>query len=94
MAIAQEQALPCEDDRIARVAHAALLHSGHSTLAKLDCRVGEGVIVISGIVGSFYLKQVAQESIRRTSSGLRIRNVIQVRPYRSLSQFCPTTTEG
>ena len=38
--------------------------SRHAALAWLDCRVKNRVLVISGFVSTFYLKQLAQEAAK------------------------------
>ena len=49
-------------------------------LRRLDVCESEAEIVISGIVSSYYLKQMAQEAIRPALSGRRLRNQVIVLP--------------
>jgi hypothetical protein len=43
-------------------------------LRRLDVTETEAEIVISGIVASYYLKQMAQEAVRPALNGRRLRN--------------------
>lgn len=47
-------------------------------LRRLDVTESDVEIVISGIVSSYYLKQMAQEAIRPALSGRRLRNQVIV----------------
>ena len=49
-------------------------------LRRLDVTETDLEIVISGIVTSYYLKQMAQEAIRPALSGRRLRNQVIVLP--------------
>lgn len=49
-------------------------------LRRLDVTESDAEIVISGIVSSYYLKQMAQEAIRPALSGRRLRNQVIVLP--------------
>lgn len=49
-------------------------------LRRLEVCESDDEIVISGVVSSYYLKQMAQEAIRPAVSGRRLRNRIVVRP--------------
>ena len=49
---------------------------GYASLADLDCRWEDGVLVIRGHVPSYYLKQLAQERLRGLE--VPIRNAITV----------------
>jgi len=49
-------------------------------LRRLDVTETDAEIVISGIVSSYYLKQMAQEAIRPALSGRRLRNQVIVLP--------------
>jgi len=66
------------DARLSALARRALANSGYAPLATLDCQVDDGVIILRGIVNSFYLKQVAQESVRRLGVADRIENRVTV----------------
>jgi hypothetical protein len=49
-------------------------------LRRLDVAESDGEIVISGIVSSYYLKQMAQEAVRPVLGGRRLRNNVIVLP--------------
>lgn len=57
---------------------AALKASGVRQLGTVRLLVLEGSVELFGEVDSYYLKQLAQESIRQTAIGLRIVNQIRV----------------
>ena len=56
----------------------ALLHSSNPELRRLDVRETEENIEITGRVSCFYLKQLAQESLRTAAKGRRIVNRVEV----------------
>ena len=47
-------------------------------LRKLEVTETEGEVVITGRVSSFYIKQLAQESIRSAVAGRRLQNRVEV----------------
>jgi hypothetical protein len=47
-------------------------------LRRLEVTVNEGVVVISGKVSSYYLKQLAQETIRPALGDRRLLNRVEV----------------
>jgi hypothetical protein len=47
-------------------ARAALRSSRYRALWELQCQVREGVVIVSGVVASFYLKQMAQTVLLRS----------------------------
>jgi hypothetical protein len=49
-------------------------------LRRLEVLESESEIVITGIVTSYYLKQMAQETVRPALSGRRLRNRVLVLP--------------
>ena len=49
-------------------------------LRRLEVQESELEIVISGIVSSYYLKQMAQEAVRPALGGRRLRNQVIVLP--------------
>ena len=59
-------------------AQAALAESPLMVLRELKVETVDGVLMISGSVGSFYHKQVAQEMIRAIAGKVTIRNQIFV----------------
>jgi len=66
------------DARLGALARKALAASGYSPVSALDCHVSEGVVVLRGVVNSYYMKQIAQESVRRLGLADRIDNRITV----------------
>ncbi len=69
------------DRRIQKDAKAALLASGYRTVAELDCKVTAGEIMLSGVVSSYYLKQIAQEVVLRLKVVRSVQNAVQVQPW-------------
>ena len=55
-----------------------LRRSPYSALQHVSCDCREGVLVLRGRLPSYYLKQVAQESVARLEGVARIDNQIQV----------------
>jgi len=55
-----------------------LRESGYHELHFVLCDFHEGVLTLRGRVSSFYLKQVAQEMIRRLDSAEEINNRLEV----------------
>jgi hypothetical protein len=64
--------------RIRDAARKALQASGYRAVAQLGCDVRDGVVVLSGYVSSYYLKQVAQESVLRLKLDCGLENGIVV----------------
>jgi osmotically-inducible protein OsmY len=68
---------PHPDDP-AHVVAARLRRSGHPYLRGVACEFSEGVLLLSGTVPTFYLKQVAQELACRTPGIDEVRNGLYV----------------
>jgi hypothetical protein len=68
----------CTDNRMSTLARWALDNSPYPTVSRLDCQVIDGVIVLSGIVPTFYLKQLAQEVLLRLDCDTPIDNRVEV----------------
>lgn len=66
------------DAAIRHAAQRALQSTGYRDVAKLVCHVKDGVIVLSGRVSSYYLKQVAQEAVLKLKVAYGIENGIEV----------------
>ena len=47
-------------------------------IRRVNCEIRQGVLVIHGQVSSYYLKQLAQESIRSLAGVIRIVNRLEV----------------
>ena len=71
-----------EHDHFLREAAISVLKSsGYSAVAKLDCRVDQGVVEIAGVVPNFHMMQVALAAIQRLAAvrGIHgIRNKVEV----------------
>lgn len=53
-----------QDDRqIRQRATEALRERGYACLEEIECHATEGTILLTGTVPSFYMKQVAQQSV-------------------------------
>jgi hypothetical protein len=74
------------DDAL-RIASLRLLHaSGYTPLGKLRCKVKESVVIVSGVVSSYHLKQMAQTIIQRLEGVQSVMNLVDVRETES----CPS----
>jgi hypothetical protein len=67
-----------QDGAIHQEAIGLLQTSGYAHLARLNCRVADGVIVLMGQVPTFFLKQMAQTIVMRNRHALGIRNEVRV----------------
>lgn len=67
-----------ESDGSLRAAASALASSKYGPLRKLNCRVFDGVVEITGSVPTFYLKQLAQAAVLQLYPCGEIRNLVQV----------------
>lgn len=63
---------------VATQAAHALKKSSHPALRKLSVEGMEGNLIISGKVSSYYLKQLAQETIMSVREGHRLVNKVDV----------------
>ena len=52
--------------------------SGHSQLSNVACGCCDGRIVLTGRVTSYYLKQLAQEMVRKVDATARVENRLRV----------------
>jgi hypothetical protein len=66
------------DDRLQASAITALRASGYRALWNLLCTVRDGVIVVSGTVPSYFLKQKAQQALLALGCGSTVRNLLSV----------------
>ena len=66
------------DVDIRKAAQVALRSTGYRDLAKLGCHVNQGVVVLSGRVSSYYLKQLAQEAVLRLKVAFGVENSVAV----------------
>ena len=73
-----EVRLSWEKSLVQAEAQSRLRESGYHELHFVSCDFHEGVLTLRGRVSSFYLKQVAQEMIRRLDSAEEINNRLEV----------------
>jgi osmotically-inducible protein OsmY len=66
------------DDHLRSEAVYRLAASGYQSLRKVRCEVAGGVVTLSGTVGSFHLKQVAQTLLMKVKSIQGVRNLLTV----------------
>ena len=64
----------------------AIKSSPHLARHDLQCAVNEGRVVLTGVVGSYFQKQMAQEVVRRVDGVRKVENQLEVaqgeaRPY-------------
>ncbi len=68
-----------EDHDLRTAANNLLQASGYAALGHLRCDVNEAVVVVRGVVPSFYLKQMAQTVIRQLGGVRSVTNLVEVR---------------
>ena len=68
------------DERLCAAARGLLGSSGYRPLAHLNCEVRDGRAVLSGVVPTFYLKQLAQALLLRLGDLQGVQNRVEVRP--------------
>jgi len=66
------------DGNLVRRVTKLLRNSGYGPLARVQCRVDDGVVELFGQVPTFFLKQMAQCLILRNEAVKQIRNEILV----------------
>jgi osmotically-inducible protein OsmY len=66
------------DGKVAQLAKQRLETSPHLALRSIVCGFHEGVLVLRGTVASFFLKQLAQETVRSVSGVRLIENYVEV----------------
>lgn len=71
---------PCLDvaTRILAAAEARLQSSKHAPLRQIRCDVRDVMIVLTDVVTSYYLKQLAQTTILRIGDDYRVENRLRV----------------
>ncbi len=77
----RQHADPClsGDDGLRAAARRLLQSSGYTALRRLRCEVTQAVVIIEGIVPSYFLKQMAQTVIRQLDGVENVRNLVEVR---------------
>lgn len=56
----------------------ALKQNPHLPGRRLDCEMSQGRVVLRGVVGTYYQKQMAQETLRSIEGVHQIENLLQV----------------
>jgi hypothetical protein len=69
---------PNQDQLLCDAAYRQLRSCGYRHLSWLRCEVADGVVVLSGRLPSFYLKQVAQTVVQKLDALKGLKNHIQV----------------
>lgn len=67
------------DHRILSDTIELLRSSGYRSLANLHCEIVGDVVVVSGQVRSYYLKQIVQSIILRAGRVKKMKNLVEVR---------------
>jgi osmotically-inducible protein OsmY len=67
------------DSRVVQAIHEAFAVSGYRTMAQIQCVILDNTVVLSGVVSSYFLKQLAQEAVRRLNLNYGLRNDITVK---------------
>ena len=68
-----------EDDGLRTAALARLRSSGYAGLRRLHCEVTDAVVIVHGVLPSYYLKQMAQTAILRLDGIRSVTNLVEVR---------------
>lgn len=67
-----------DDLRINQAVESALQSCEHRALADVECVVGNGVVVLTGTVPTYYLKQLAQAIVLRQVNVRAVENGVHV----------------
>lgn len=70
--------LSTEQADLQRLVTTMLLQSGYEPLGRVQCRVENGVVELSGCVPTFYLKQLSQAIVLRIDRVKEVRNLVEV----------------
>jgi BON domain len=73
------------DDRLRIAALKLLRSSGFAALRRLRCEVTEAVVIVHGVVPSYYLKQMAQAVILRLNGIRSVMNLVEVRETKTVA---------
>jgi len=66
------------DARIRAAAESSLSSSDHHEIRRISCDVVGGVIVLTGVVASYHIKQLAQEIVMRINGQSGVENRLKV----------------
>jgi osmotically-inducible protein OsmY len=69
-----------EDEEITSLAQQQIRQGSYLQLRHLSCEVIDGCVTLGGVLGSYWLKQVAQSAVQRVPGIQRVRNEIVVIP--------------
>jgi osmotically-inducible protein OsmY len=69
---------PAPDVRLKNIVTSELHASGYRPLIFVECYVHEGLVILSGSVPSFYLKQIAQTVVMKIDGVNGIENELRV----------------
>lgn len=83
----QQHSLDSTGSQIEEAAERVLSESNYSPLSKVTCSVQGGRLMLKGTVPSYYLKQKAQELVRRVAGQLTVENCLHVPPIRGAFAF-------
>jgi hypothetical protein len=75
----QQYRLGPDDDGLRIAALKLLQSSSYTTLRRLRCEVMDAVVIVHGILPSYYLKQVAQTIVLRLEGIEGVMNLVEVR---------------
>lgn len=78
--------LPCtrqppkltQNDHIGAAVRSALRDSGYHILSEIDCDSFNGVVILSGVVPSYYMKQIAQTVVGKLEIVTMVENNVVV----------------
>lgn len=83
-----------EDDDLRIAAMKRLQSSGYAVLRRLQCEVTEGVVIVHGVVASYFLKQMAQTLIQQLDGIQRVTNLVEVRGNVQTTGGCVEARHG
>ena len=67
-----------KDDRLRAAAETRLGSSHHYAIRRIRCDVVSGVVVLTGVVSSYYIKQLAQEAVMGINYQSGVENRLEV----------------
>ena len=70
--------MPKDGDDVAKAAEARLRTSPFSALRNVLCEYDDGVLILHGRLGSYYHKQLAQETVTSVEGVVRVVNRTEV----------------
>jgi hypothetical protein len=75
----QQYRLEPDDDGLRIAALKLLQSSGYTALRRLRCEVTDAVVIVHGVLPSYFLKQMAQTIIQRLEGIQSVMNLVEVR---------------